>query len=571
MYPCIPSRLAMSLFLSVSVLAASGLASAQTPKYRVPEGASPPPLTYRGLVAGKDTLADVKAKLGDPASATSWYNYKLYYPAVGRDGLMDVVHLHGDKPESVIGDIEAASVPEGYETAEAIRAQLGEPEYELRMATWRLLDYSGKGVRFTLTPEGKTTGVAYFAHGYRRVPMGERALVDMSDHREGPQPAPASVPSLDGLQIGVAEKVISPQDPDWLGHPYVVHDELKARIAVFRKDDLTVALVGADLFGMSATDIRVIRDAATRAGVTQTLFGMSHNHAAGDTIGVYGHYPTEYVQHIQKQTEAGIIEALAAMQPVVKLVSASEELPMDGARVAGLFRNARNPGVVDPTLSVIQALDAAGKPITTIVNFACHVESLQAGAREVSADFPGYMCEQIRKEGGGQPVFLNGAVGGMVSGDNPERTHESSHEMGLKLAAIVKDLAKSAQPSAEFRFSAVRHDLEIPVTNPAFKPLFETGARPVRKGRVITDMIYFSLGEAQIVSLPGELLPEVSFEILEQMDGFPRILVGLANDQLGYILPPSDFRDDYYEESMSVGPAAAPQVRDMALRMIHGE
>ncbi len=50
----------------------------------------------------------------------------------------------------------------------------------------------------------------------------------------------------------------------------------------------------------------------------------------------------------------------------------------------------------------------------------------------------------------------------------------------------------------------------------------------------------------------------MSFEIQEQMDGFPRILVGLANDQLGYIIPEYDFRDDSYEETMSQGPATAP-------------
>jgi hypothetical protein len=83
-------------------------------------------------------------------------------------------------------------------------------------------------------------------------------------------------------------------------------------------------------------------------------------------------------------------------------------------------------------------------------------------------------------------------------------------------------------------------------------------------------MTYVRLGEAQFVTLPGELLPEVSFEILEHMNGFPRVLVGLGNDQLGYFVPPYDFRNDYYEETVSQGPAAALQVRDMAIRMLDG-
>jgi hypothetical protein len=62
----------------------------------------------------------------------------------------------------------------------------------------------------------------------------------------------------------------------------------------------------------------------------------------------------------------------------------------------------------------------------------------------------------------------------------------------------------------------------------------------------------------------------VSFEILEKMNGFPRILAGLANDEIGYIIPADDFRDDEYEETMSLGPAAAPLIRDTALRLLLG-
>ena len=59
-------------------------------------------------------------------------------------------------------------------------------------------------------------------------------------------------------------------------------------------------------------------------------------------------------------------------------------------------------------------------------------------------------------------------------------------------------------------------------------------------------------------------------EILEKMNGFPRMIVGLANDELGYIIPAWDYRAGEYEESMSVGAAAAPVVRDTALRMLLG-
>jgi len=542
-------------------------ANAQAVKGLAPAD-SDPPLTYRGLVPGRDTLAKVRSSIGEPTFEAFWYSYKLYYNAEGREGLVDAIHAHGKQPESMVANIEAASIPAGYESAEAIRAKLGEPEYELRMATWQLVDYSEKGVRFSLTPDGKTTGVAYFPHGNRRVHDGERQMMDLSKLKQGAQPAPSKAADLAGLKAGVSEVVISPTEPGWLNHPFKIHDDLKSRTVVLSDGKVTVALVGADLFGAGWEDMKVIRDNAAAFGVQHTVIGMSHNHAAPDTIGVYGFYPKEYVAFIQERMTQGIKKAMENMKPVASMKSASKELPMDGARVIDLFRNARNPGIVDPTISAIQIFGEDGKPVTTIVNFACHVESLMKGAAEISADFPGYMCDKLKEEGFGQAVFLNGAVGGMISGDNRERTHESAKDMGLRLATLISDLMKSAQPPAAHSFSAAQKRIEIPMTNPKLKPLYSLGLRNLHDGRVVTDMIYVRLGEAQFVSLPGELLPEISFEILEKMDGFPRILVGLANDQLGYLIPPYDFRADYYEETMSQGPVAGVMVRDTALRLI---
>ncbi len=548
---------------------AGARAQAQAVKGKAPAEGTPP-VMYHGLVPGRDAHAQVLEALGPPVFASRWYNYKLYYPGRGRPELPDVVHLHGEKPTDGLANIEAVSVPEGYGTEAGIRERLGEPEYELRMSTWKMLDYSERGVRFALSAEGRTIGVAYFPHGNARVPEGERRLMDLSRLRQGPQPRPARPAEPAGLRIGVSEVVFSPTDPAWLPHPYIVHDDLKARTAVLTDGRLTVALVGADLFGMGWDELNVIREKARAMGVDQTIIAMSHNHAAGDTIGVYGHYPAEYIAHIQGRISEGIRQALEGLEPVAELRAVSRELPMDGIRVIDLFRNARNPGLLDPQIAVIQAMGRDGRPIATIVHFACHVESLEKGAREISADFPGYMCEALKEAGLGQPIFLNGAVGGMVSGDNRARTHESSREMGLKLAAIVRELVPLGAPPGSWAFTAERRRVEIPMTNPRFKPLFESGLRGLHRGRVVTDMIYVRLGEAQLITLPGELLPEVSFEILEQMEGYPRLLVGLANDELGYMIPTYDFRDDAYEETMSQGPAAGLIVRDTALRMLAG-
>lgn len=305
----------------------------QAVKGEVSAEGSTPPLTYHGLVPGLHNGETVRKTLGEPAFETRWYDWKMYYPAQDRPGLFDVVHMHGSGPDSGLANIDAASVPDGYRTESAILEKLGKPEYELRMATWKLLDYSEKGLRFSLTSAGQTNGVAYVPHGFRRVPEGERSLVDLSGLRQGPQPTPANPAPLEGLEAGVSEVVFSPTGKDWLAHPYTVHDDLKARTVVFTDGELTVALVGADLFGMGSKDINVMREAAREMGIDHMVLAMSHNHAAGDTIGVYGHVPTEYIAHIQRQVIAGLGAALASLEPVAEFRTASKELPMDGTRV----------------------------------------------------------------------------------------------------------------------------------------------------------------------------------------------------------------------------------------------
>ena len=562
-----------AMVVGVSLLGVALLACpawGQAVKGTIKPNDPPPPLRYHGLIPGLSTAAEVREALGTPLHEARWYAYKMLYPAKDRPGLLDSVHLHGK--DGGFSCVEAASIPAGYETREKVAAAFGAPEQEIRMATFSLLDYSAKGVRFIFDEQGKTIGVTYFPHLRPRVHSGARKLVDLSHLRQGPQPRPDKPADLGGLMAGVAQIQITPLISGWLPprarSSFHVHDEMWARCVVFEKDGHSIALVGADLFGMTSSDINPMRQRAADLGVPFTVLAMSHNHAAPDTIGVYGHYPGDYVEFIQDQVVACIDEAQRDLRPVKELRTGSRELPMDGGRVIGYIRNARNVGLVDPTLSIIQAIGADDKPIVTIVNFACHVEGLENNLG-ISADFPGYMCDQITADGGGQAVFLNGAVGGMISGDGKARTHAEAKAAGLGLAALVKGLAGTAQPPAVFDFSVEARRVEIPMTNARFKPLYAARGG-LNRGRTVTEMALITLGEAQLVTIPGELLPEVSFEIQEKMTGFPRILIGLANDELGYIIPEYDYRDDSYEETMSQGPATAPVVRETAIRLLTG-
>lgn len=564
-----------SLGLALLLGVFSEASRAQTPKGTPDPDLPPPPLTYRGLIPGVSTIEEAREKLGAPVHEARWYAYKLLYPASRGEGLLDSLHFRSrDGKTGVLGDVEAASVPGGWETWKAVHGRLGEPEFFLELHRSSMADYSEKGLRFTFDRQGNTIGIVYVPRGRVRVHSGQRHFLGLRHLRQGPQEAPEKPADMRGLRVGVAEVDITPQKPEWLGptvtaENFSVHDRLRARIAVLERGDLRLAIVGADLFGFALSETRPIEEALAREGISHLILASSHNHAAADTIGVYGFFPKDYVTYIQDQLRRGVLEARGKLQPVARWLAASDELPMDGARVQGLIRNARNPGVLDPQLAVLQAVGADGRPIVTFVHFACHVEGLEKGFFDTSADFPGYLCAALEKKLGGAAIFLNGALGGMVSGDTRARTHEEARRAGERFAREAERILGFATPPASDVFSIERRRLEVPLTNLKFQLLIKTtGRRPLVHGRIVSEMNLIRIGDAEILTIPGELLPELGFEIVEKMRGYPRLIVGLANDQLGYMIPGQDFNDDQYEEGMSVGPAIGPMVREQAIRML---
>ena len=50
-----------------------------------------------------------------------------------------------------------------------------------------------------------------------------------------------------------------------------------------------------------------------------------------------------------------------------------------------------------------------------------------------------------------------------------------------------------------------------------------------------------NLGNAQIVTIPGEALPNIGFYLKRKMHGEHNLLFGLTNDAFGYILTKVDF------------------------------
>jgi hypothetical protein len=61
------------------------------------------------------------------------------------------------------------------------------------------------------------------------------------------------------------------------------------------------------------------------------------------------------------------------------------------------------------------------------------------------------------------------------------------------------------------------------------------------KGRVSTCVNVVNLGDAQMLTIPGEALPNIGYYLKRKMHGRHNLLFGLTNDAFGYILTKVDW------------------------------
>jgi hypothetical protein len=261
----------------------------------------------------------------------------------------------------------------------------------------------------------------------------------------------------------------------------------------------------------------------------------------------------------------------------------------------------RPPEVHDAELILLAATGADGKPIATLINWANHPETLGSRNTQITADYPAAIYKRLEERRGGLAVFVNGAVGGMQSplgakiAGIRDNSFEKAERIGQRVADIGADALNQAPPvpfsSYEFRERIVR----IPIVNKGFEQASQAniyhGRKPAVDGQTTVPIGVIRLLDGnkpmlEIALVPGELYPELSVGGIEKYEGadFPdapaepavkslmhapyRMLFGLADDEIGYIIPKSEWDNQapwlrnapkrWYGEVNSVGPEAAP-------------
>lgn len=431
---------------------------------------------------------------------------------------------------------------------------------------------------------------------------------------------------------GFAKSVLTPDDIKFRKYfiagydsnnpAHGVLDDIFAR-AVYIDDNTGrggVVMCSVDAVGISRKDINLIRQLVIESRQIPSLKSINicatHSHSAIDTQGLWGEKlfkcgrDEEFMKKLRKLTADAIIKAYENRTDgrMFYSVKKSEDLQFD----------CRTPDTYDSNITKIRFESFDGSKNIHMVNFASHAELLGSSTKRVSADFPAYMIKEIESNNENcDAVFFNGAIGGMISAKEIKKVYREqidceayTKEFGKNLGEIVNSLkdetelapivnVKSAPVSIEASNYVLILARLLGVLNNDISRVRKDGT-----ASIYSEVGYLELGEKEIgmFLIPGELFPELfngeflsaeesangkkaEYNILcEQGEAKHKFVVGLCNDELGYIIPDNDFflnskmpyinkgKDrfdrDHYEETNSTGPRTARTLLDATLDII---
>jgi len=430
------------------------------------------------------------------------------------------------------------------------------------------------------------------------------------------------------LRAGAAKRVITPEVTPGAGIflggfgnnrlATGVHDELYARCLALSAGARPVVLCGVDTIGLFLEDVQKIR---ARVTGSEVIIAATHDHEAPDTLGLWGsamgvsgldeHYNALVVQRVAEAAT----EAVQALRPARLRVARHHSPELDG-----FVHDNRPPVVLDSELVILSASDRKGAVIGTVVNWANHPETLGSRNTLITADYAGYFYTGLEQRLGGVAVLLVGAIGGMQSPLGakvtdpatgqaaPDSSFRKAELIGRRVAELAAEAVLKSKPVAVKELAYAERPLRVPVSNAGYLLAAKAGVFKGRKpmgadAGTSTVVGYLRLGprgkpalEAALV--PGELYPELSVGGVERMPGadFPeaaiepalkklmrapcRMLIGLANDEIGYIIPKAEWDEKppwlknaekrWYGEINSVGPEAAGLIVGALRELITG-
>lgn len=407
-----------------------------------------------------------------------------------------------------------------------------------------------------------------------------------------------------------------------------VHDSLFARVLVLDYGGDQCAIVGCDLLGIHPQIVAEVRQAVpSLCGIPaeHITVAATHNHAApwGLRAGMFCQLAKELAADVARKIVGAVVFAHSQRRPAT--------LKLGQAVVDTVSQNRRHPDwPIDPVLRVLLVDGEDGRPVASLLSFACHATVLSAANLMLSAEFPGVACRIVAEQTEAPAVYLNGACANVnptwirQDFESVERVGQIVGGQALRLIGELQTLGpgqrahnirweeftEKAVPGrmVQPRLRVVRREMELPLR--AFKSDEEyaariaaleaeaaalaegsderrevmarlTGAqnerwagawgrRQPRAATLRTEIQALHLGEGlALLALPGEFFVETG-EAIRAECGVPDLLLACyANDYIGYVPPPEAYAQGGYESAVTFcAPEAEGIVRQTAVEVL---
>lgn len=436
------------------------------------------------------------------------------------------------------------------------------------------------------------------------------------------------------LKIGAASfKITPPVGIPLAGYYYArgaenIHDDLYAKAMVIESNGLKVAFVSCDLVGISAfivEKVRSIVEKSTGIDAGNVMVSATHSHTGpvipnkkgkNDVYKITGtpaEIQSKYISELPDMIAKSVIQANSALAPAKISIGKGHEESINFNRryfmsdgTVGWNPGKLNPkivkpaGPVDPDVFVLYAETSDGKPVSTYVNFALHLDIVSG--REISADMPYTLSTILGKIKGNDMVtmFTQGCSGNInhinVKTKGEQKGQNEAKRIGTVLAGEVIKTYAGLNPLEITDIRTKREIVKLPM--PDIKPDELQKAREIisRNGKpdappflemvhayTVVDVLgkkdapvnaeiqVMALGDlCAIVSIPGELFTELGMDIKNRSPFKYTIVVELANACIGYLPDLKAFKEGNYEPLNSrCAPGSGEILVEKALQLLN--
>jgi len=366
-----------------------------------------------------------------------------------------------------------------------------------------------------------------------------------------------------------------------------VHDSLFARTVVLADGETRIAISCVDLVGLQHPQVQAIRKRLP--GFSYVMVSSTHNHEGPDVIGIWGRGPLhsgvndKYLDLVIDRVVQSVNQAAENLTPVTAAFGTAED--------ESLLSDSRLPEVKDGVLRAVRLNHvSSGEPAGLIVQWNSHPESLGSKNKLITADFPWATVASLTAQYNCPVVYLSGAVGGLMSNPSsrifddvgkelPDGNYDYAERYGKAVAELAQQALSAAEPVQLTPLAVSSKSVSIPVHNWLYRAARSFGVmkrkaflwtgdaqnqgdpmtreNAYQESAISSEVACLRLGDLFVACIPGELYPELVYgkfqEPAEPNVDFPSapleptitslfgkrkwMLIGLANDEVGYIIP----------------------------------